>query len=199
MWLHCAVIDIFRPFIRREQIEIPRLRTFSAADSSPKAAHNASVNQLRHLIFQYRSSYEESAYSILWQTALTYVATAALNDPKDSAWRPWFLLCIYGYETLRRPFRITESIGRALLMMTMRETTMTSHDAQALLKQLRERGLPSNIEGGIRATFMGDLSMAVTDPEGARMENLANEFDAMALFKDFINDDPSGDVVVIED
>ncbi|KAM0816674.1 hypothetical protein AB5N19_02476 [Seiridium cardinale] len=187
MWIHAAITDIFRPFVQREEVGLLRLKTFSAADSSPKAAYKASVNQLRQLIFYYRSNYEESTYSILWQTALTYVAIAALHDNEDPTWRSWFLLCMYGYETLRRPFRITESIGRALLTMTMRDTDITSDDARKLLDELKERGLSSNIEEGIRATFMGDLSMAPNNPEGARMENLASSFEEMALFKDFIN------------
>ncbi|KAF3022599.1 hypothetical protein E8E14_013659 [Neopestalotiopsis sp. 37M] len=162
------------------------LQTFSATDRSPTTIYKASVKQLKQLIFSYRSNYEESTYSILWQTALTYVATAVLQDAKDPAWRSWFLLCIYGYAALRRPFRITEAIGRAMLTITMRDADITSGDARKLLSEIKEGGLASNVEEEIRATFIGDLRMAATNPEDAKMENIARDFDEMAFFKDFI-------------
>lgn len=188
MWIHSAILDIFRPFVERGKTEKLRLKTFSAAESTPATAYAASVSQLKRLIFDYRSSYEASAYTILWQTALSYVATAVLRNTEDPTWRPWLLLCIYGYETLRRPFRISEAIGQGLLTMTMRDTNINSTDARKLMSDLRERGL-NHIPGEVRATFMGDLALAASNPEGARVETLAKEFDEMAFFREYTNGD----------
>lgn len=192
MWVHSAILDILRPFVQREQVEPLRLRTFSATRSTPKAAYNASVHQLKQLIFDYRSNYESSAYTILWQTALIYVTTAILHDTNDPAWSLWLLVCIYGYENLRRPFRIAEAIGRGLLTLAMRDTDISSADARKLMNELMERGLGNH--DGIRATFMGDLNMAASNPEGARMESLAQQFDDMAFFKEYINDSPDSEM-----
>lgn len=78
-----------------------------------------------------------------------------------------------------------------MLTITMRDADITSDDARKLLSEIKEGGLSSNIEEEIRATFIGDLRMAVTNPEDARMENIAKDFDEMAFFKDFIT--TSGD------
>ncbi|KAH6651916.1 hypothetical protein BKA67DRAFT_593606 [Truncatella angustata] len=185
MWIHATILDIFRPFMKQGYANSQRLRTFSAADSTPDAAFKASVNQLKQLIFDYRSSYESSAYTILWQTALTYLATSVLQDTADPSWRPWFMLCIYGYETLRRPYRVAEAIGGGLLTMTMRDTDITTEDARKILNDLKYRGLTAPVDEEIRATFMGDLNMAIKNPEGARMENLAKAFEEVALLKDY--------------
>jgi hypothetical protein len=187
MWLHSAILDIFRPFVQSP--EHFRLKTFSAS-GTPEAVYKASVNQLKQLIIRYRSSYESSTYTILWHTALTYVANAAMLDAdEDPQWRMYFLLCIYGYETLRRPFRISEAIGRGLLTMMLRDRHITSEDAREILRQLEERGLNNRSED-IRATFMGDLMLALKHPERATVEHLAGDFDDMALINEFTLDEP---------
>lgn len=171
-----------------------RLRTFSARQCSPQAAFDTSVEQLKHLIIDYRTRYESSAYTILWHTALTYVANAALVS-KDVDWRAYFLLCIYSYESLNRPFRVSEAIGTSLLTMMLRKSDITIKEARGLLMELKERGLTDlQSEGTIRATFMGDLELAMSDPEAARVENLANSFEEMVLFREFVNDAPIEDV-----
>lgn len=122
-----------------------------------------------------------------------YVANAVLVS-KGADWRVYFLLCIYGYESLNRPFRVSEAIGTSLLTMTLRNSDITIEEAQLLLLELKERGLAQlQSEGTIRATFMGDLELAMSDPEAARVENLANSFEDMVLFREFVNEGPIED------
>lgn len=123
---------------------------------------------------------------MLWHTALIYVANAVLQDTRDSEWRSYFLLCIYGYENLRQSYRVAEAIGRGLLSMTLRNGDLTPGEARQILRQLQERGL-SGISGDLRATFMVDLNLAMTDPDKAKVESLAHNFEDMALFQEFTN------------
>ncbi|KAK6859323.1 hypothetical protein PG995_002959 [Apiospora arundinis] len=186
MWFHAAILDIFRPFLKRSEAIELRLRTFSAPDRTPMAAYMASVNQLKHLIVHFRSNYEASTCTLLWHTAMTYVANAMLRDSQDPEWYQYLLLCLYGYETLRRPFRVAEAIGRGLLTMMLRDNKdVTSAQAHEILRHLQERGLSYVTDDEIRAPFMGDLELAQTDPAGAAMEKLAGDFEDMALFREF--------------
>ncbi|KAK8072433.1 hypothetical protein PG996_005781 [Apiospora saccharicola] len=188
MWIHSVILDLFRPLLDRQDPEHMRLKTFSAPDSSPTAAYIASVNQLKQLIIQFRSKYESSICTMLWHTALMYVANAVLQDTDDSQWLEYLLLCIYGYETLRRHFRVAETIGRGLLTMALRNKNINSEDACNILGCLQEQGL-GHANEGIRATFMGDLQLAHSNPEAATMERLASNFHDMVLFQDFIHSD----------
>ncbi|KAK8074389.1 hypothetical protein PG997_009052 [Apiospora hydei] len=193
MWFHAAILDIFRPFLRRHEGERLRLRTFSAPDRTPLAAYTASVSQLKHLIVHFRSNYEASTCTLLWHTAMTYVANAMLRDSRDPEWYQYLLLCLYGYETLRRPFRVAEAVGQGLLTMMLRDKnsnggspTFTSAQAHEILRHLKERGLSYRTDDeSIRAPFMGDLELAQTDPAGAAVEKLAGDFEDMALFQEF--------------
>ncbi|KAI8627221.1 hypothetical protein F5Y19DRAFT_477790 [Xylariaceae sp. FL1651] len=187
MWLHCAIVDIFRPFITSQPLRQAHLKTFTHP-SPPAAAYSASIEQLKGLIIAYRSNYEASTYTILWHTALLYVANAVLQDTKIPEWRIYFLLCIYGYESLRRPYRISAVVVQSLLTMTLRDGNISGAEAREIVKQLKQRGLSSHQEN-IRATFMADLNLAATDAEAAKVENLAARFEEMALFQDFINMD----------
>ncbi|KAK2007085.1 hypothetical protein LZ32DRAFT_542628 [Colletotrichum eremochloae] len=196
IWFHAAILDIFRPFIRSPRNQRLRLRTFSAARASPDAAFNASLSQLKHLVVHYRSNYESSMYTFLWQSALIYVANAVLHETQDPGWRFYFLACIYGYEGLRTSYRIVEVITRGLLTMTLRDGDISTKEAQQLLKHIREAEVNHDKED-VRATFMIDLDLAMTDPDAATVENLAERFEDIALFREFttIDDNEINNVV----
>ncbi|EQB55143.1 hypothetical protein CGLO_04959 [Colletotrichum gloeosporioides Cg-14] len=184
IWFHASILDLFRPFLQSTARERQRLKTFSARRSYPEAAYNASVNQLKQLVVRYRCNYESSAYTMLWQTALIYVANAVLHNTEDPEWRLYFLACIYGYEGLRTSYRVAEVISRGLLTMSLQEGDMSGSEARYLLKQVTEPEGAGG-KGDVRATFMADLDLAMTDPEAAKVENLARRFEDVALFSDF--------------
>ncbi|KAI0386079.1 hypothetical protein F5Y04DRAFT_243295 [Hypomontagnella monticulosa] len=190
IWLHSAILDVFRPFIGKPEGQRARLTTFSAPGSSPDAACAASVNQLKRLVVEYRSNFAESTYSILWHTGLLYLANAMLRDTGDPEWRLYLHLCIYGYESFSRPFPISEAVVQGLLSMTMRDTDMTGSEARGIIDGFKGGGLDGtkrDFEDEIRAPFMVDMQLAPNDPEEASAENLAAEFDDATLFQDFLH------------
>ncbi|KAI0016238.1 hypothetical protein F4780DRAFT_773036 [Xylariomycetidae sp. FL0641] len=192
IWFHSVVLDIFRPFLENKSDLPQRLTTFTARDSSPQSAHTASVRQLKLLVVEYRSKYLASAYSFLWHTGLIYLTNGVLKDTDDPEWRNYVTMCIYGYECLVRPYRISESIGQGLLTMTMRNKNMSGTEALQIMRDLQRRGLHNvgkEIEGKIRAPFMADLDLAQTDPESASVETMADKFEDLVLFQDLINQD----------
>lgn len=163
---------------------IPRLRTFSSPELSAGNVFEASVNQLKRLIVNYRAGYKSSAYTILWHTALVYVANAVLQTADESeSGLFYFLLCLYGYEGLRRSWRMTEAVVGGLLSMRMRDGGISSINARQILDDVRGNGL-SHKTADIRATFMVDLDLALTDPNVATAEALASDFEGHAAIKD---------------
>ncbi|KAF2972120.1 hypothetical protein GQX73_g1422 [Xylaria multiplex] len=188
IWLHAAILDMWQPFIYNDAPDAGQLRTFSARDNTMGAAYTASVNQLKQLVVEYRSRYAASKYSILWHNGLIYLANAMLRGT-DPEWHIYLLLCIYGYERLGHTYRISEVIGRALLVMTMRNTQMSGTEASKIMEELKMSGIVhvnEGIQDRIRATFMADLTLALTNPEAANVENMANEFSDLATFQDLI-------------
>ncbi|KAH6871684.1 hypothetical protein B0T10DRAFT_417034, partial [Thelonectria olida] len=200
IWLHAAILDILRPFtVRARSASRPlRLKTFPCKKASLDAAYKASVNQLKRLIVVYRTNYASSTYTMLWHTALIHVANAILGDTKDPTWRFYLLFCIRCYGHLRQAYRFAEAIGRSLLSMTLQQGDLSASEARHLMQQFEENWLSSSSED-IRATFMADLNLAMTDPEEATVERLADRFEDIALFREFTNQEDSSEDEPMED
>ncbi|KAL0778969.1 hypothetical protein CaCOL14_003453 [Colletotrichum acutatum] len=184
IWFHAAVLDIFRPFVHGSQRDRSRVLSFSEQHLSPDDAFGTSVRQLKQLVINYRCYHESSTYTMLWQTALIYVANAVLHDTHDPEWRFYFLACINAYEGLRKSYRVAELISRALLTMALRGGCMTVSEANTLEVQMMEAGGRHLKDDDVRATFMVDLDLAMLNPEAARVEVLAKRFNEIVLFRD---------------
>ncbi|KAF5656701.1 nitrogen assimilation transcription factor nit-4 [Fusarium heterosporum] len=154
--------------------------------SSPDAAYKASVNQLKRLMVVYRESHACSSYSMLWHTALIQTANAILGDKKDTAWRFYLYFCVQTYGDLRRSFTFAETTGRSLLSMALDQGDLSADEARKLMGQFEENRLSGPTED-IRATFMADLNLAMTDPGTASVESLSDRFEDIALFREFTN------------
>ncbi|KAK1689888.1 hypothetical protein BDP55DRAFT_651927 [Colletotrichum godetiae] len=189
IWFHAAVLDIFRPFVHGPHPYRSRVLSSSEHRLSPDDAFRASVQQLKYLVVKYRSNHQTSTYTMLWQTALIYVANAVLHDTQNPEWRFYFLTCIYAYTDLRKSYRVAESISRALLTMALRGGCITHSEADALETKMTEAGGRVKRDDKIRATFMVDLDLAMWDPEAAKVEVLAKRFDDIVLFRDLATGD----------
>ena len=184
LWFHAVILDIFRPHTQIPPSERQRFRTFSNRTITPDVVCEASVAQLKHLISNYRLNYTSSGYTILWHTALIYVANAILSGNKVKNWYSDLLICIYAYESLGRSWRVATYIVKGLLSLAIEKSDMSSRTARRILNDLEERH-PGQCLGPIRATFMADLNLALSDPSSATVERLAEQFEDNVLLKDF--------------
>ncbi|KAG6033027.1 hypothetical protein E4U40_005654 [Claviceps sp. LM458 group G5] len=187
IWFHACILDLFRPFIGRGHLRYQRLRTFASNTCSPSAICETSTAQLKKLIVNYRQNYESSNVTILWHTALIYVANAILEtNPKDKDWYTYLLHCLYGYKSLSQSWRVAKSITRGLLSLTIRKGGMSSEKASQILRDL-ENNDTHQMPGEIRATFMLDLDRALSEPDTATVEYLANQFEDNVIMERYTN------------
>ncbi|KAH7175468.1 N-terminal fungal transcription regulatory domain-containing protein [Dactylonectria macrodidyma] len=186
IWLHAAIIDIFTPFLCRPGQPKQKLRTFSSPMCSPDDVYTASLDQLKRLIIVYRLNHESSALTIVWHTAMLYVANAALRGQDDDHWLFYFLLCIYGYQTLGRSYPVGLAIVRALLSMAMRNGYMSSESARDIWAEINGQ-CPRHAPQQIHATLVADLDLAMSDPNAASVERLADAFEENALVDQYTN------------
>ncbi|EXK23545.1 hypothetical protein FOMG_19693 [Fusarium oxysporum f. sp. melonis 26406] len=199
IWLHVAILSILRPFtVRARKSAKPlRLKTFPYRRGSLDAAYKTSVNQLKRLIVIYRENYSSSTYTMLWHTALVHVVNAILGDTKDPAWRFYLFFCIQCYGHLRQAYRFAEAVGRSILSMALQQGNLSASEARRLMEQFEENRLSDPSED-IRATFMADFNLAMTDPTEASVESLADRFENIALFQEFTNTEDSSENELME-
>lgn len=140
--------------------------------------------RLKELILGYRLNYSSSSYTILWHTALIYVANELMKDTGDEDWYHTLLLCLYGYQRLSRSWRVARAVSKGLLSMFLLKSNMQSSTAYHILQDL-EAGSPDRFPGEVRATFMLDLDRARSEPSSATVEHLAAQFEENAILKDY--------------
>ncbi|KAG6006167.1 hypothetical protein E4U21_007277 [Claviceps maximensis] len=187
IWFHACVLDLFRPFISSGSTGEQRLRTFASNTCSPSVVFKTSTTQLKRLIVNYRMNYASSNVTILWHTALIYVVNAILEtSPKDNDWYTYLLYCLYGYKSLSQSWRVAKSISRGLLSLTIRKGGMSSENARQILLDI-ENDNPAQVPVEIRATFMLDLDRALSEPDTATVEYLANQFEDNVMMEKYTN------------
>jgi hypothetical protein len=118
---------------------------------------------------------------MLWHTGLIHVANANLGDTKNPTWRFYLFFCIQCYGHLRQAYRFAEVIGRSLLSMALQQGDLPASEARQIMEHFEENRLISP-SYDIRATFMADLNLAMTNPSEASVESLADRFEDIALF-----------------
>jgi hypothetical protein len=201
---HAVVLDLFRPFITGQPEQ--RLKTFNPQDSSPHAVYSASVTQLKRLLLVYRKSFPAATYSVLWHTAALYVANVMIHEAKvkpttvmGQDWKFYLRLCLTSYIDLYAPYPIVGIVARGLLCMAMRDGVMTVSDVLGFTRQLETNSRNHDIPvEDMKASFIVDLNLAVTNPAAARAEMLAEKFTELALLSRFTNNmiDAAGDAQI---
>lgn len=188
IWFHAAILDLFRTTISGP-LRHHRLRTFTNPESSAEKVCEASVNQLKQLIVNYRLNFTSSSYTILWHIALTYLANAVLYQPKKEDWFFYFLLCIYGYERLQPCWRVSKAISTALLSLALRKGDISTQTARRVLNDIEHNAGPDTFpqDESVRATFMADLDLARSNPRDATVEKLAEEFAQNIMLQEYTN------------
>ncbi|KAM0237395.1 hypothetical protein ACHAP5_009025 [Fusarium lateritium] len=107
IWFHTTVIDLFRPF--SDQTPQPELSALGAVRTTPASLIAVSIQQLKRLVYQYRSNFESAKYSIIWQSGMLYLVNHILRDLSNNESQFYFLLCIRGYQYLARYMPFSEN------------------------------------------------------------------------------------------
>ena len=185
-YYHCVVLDIFRPFVHDadepEKRPTVRLKTFTAVDSFADVVFNASINQLKRIVFDFYFMWPKELHTAWFNVALLQVANTCLRSQSCGDWRLYFLLCVRCWEDLYINYPIFEEILMAYLSIALRNGLFTTQEAESLRQELTAKG--SHHTGPARANFLADLELGMTDPAEADSRVLADRFDELRLFVD---------------
>ncbi|KAK2004234.1 hypothetical protein LX36DRAFT_596341 [Colletotrichum falcatum] len=180
IYYHLAVLDLMRPLTRHGGGATMLLWPFASEKATPDAVQAASVNQLKKIILHYRKTYPEPLYSLLWHSALLYLANAVLQEVvvsgQNSEWRIYFHLCLTFYQTLYRGYRLVGEIAQSLLSMAVEKGVMETREAVAIMEDLQMRGKHHRVPDQKMVQLIVDLDTAMTDPSAAYVETLAQRF-----------------------
>lgn len=188
MCYHCVALGIFRPFIRaseeRAAQERERLPSFCSGDSSPNAVFDASVNQLKRLVFDYYFSYPQESYTAIFNVALVQLAYVSVKKDVDSDWRLYFLFCIRCWQDLYICYPIFLDTGQAYLSMALREGMLNTSEARSLVAELQQKGGHHEAIKELGTSCLADFDLAMISPDEATAHALAKKFDELAVLAD---------------
>lgn len=192
IYFHAIVADLFWPLLRDPWRSL-HLRSFSTPQATAEAVYAASVNQLKRLLLIYRLSFKTAMLSVLWQTALIYVANAMMREGNSNGaeWRFYLELCVAGLEDLSASFRVFKSVAEGLLGMALERGVIDIDKVNLVSKELVRLGrhhVPYKKEDGIEvegARWIIDIGLATTDPNAAQGANLAERFQELMLLEEF--------------
>ncbi|GKT47621.1 uncharacterized protein ColSpa_07802 [Colletotrichum spaethianum] len=202
IYFHAVVTDLFRPFLDSPSRN-ERLLSFSTKFATPEAVYAASVTQLKRLLLLYRLRYKSAGLSVLWQTAVVYVANAMIREagtsvrapdvPPSEEWRFYLDLCLAGLEDLYVSFPVFGSIAQGMVGMALRHAAIRTGKAARVLKQLgaieKQHAANQGMTDKTEARWIIDFDLAMTDPEAAQGRNLAERLEGLML-NEMGSDDP---------
>ncbi|KAL7626363.1 hypothetical protein AAE478_003135 [Parahypoxylon ruwenzoriense] len=204
IYYHCAVMELFWPFLQQSGDKVVKVNQLTSTTATAKDIHEASVNQLKRLTLIYCIDFNKACSPTLWHIALLYLANAMLcetfrsGNMRDPECRFYFMLCMAGYDDmcmwssllisiplLDGYFQVVEVTMLGLLSMALRNGFLSVPEANIVLNDMRKIGRRYDAQFTVRATFMVDLELAVTNPKEAQVQILANAFHELAIFREF--------------
>jgi hypothetical protein len=185
-YYHCVVLDIFRPFVNAannpDKPRSMRLETFTSRDSFADVVFDASINQLKRIVFDFYFLWSKESHTTWFNVALVQVADTCLRSQADCDWRLYFLLCVRCWEDLYINYPICEEILVAYLSIALRNGVLTTQEAESLRRELTAMG--SHHDGTARTNFLADFELALTDRVEADSGVLAERYSELGLFVD---------------
>jgi hypothetical protein len=132
---------------------------------------------------------------------------------RDVSWRKYLWICLAAYARLAKPYRIVVNVVRGLLAMALAAEALRSDEAGAIMREVR-RQCEEGPEGAdmdmgeessraederqtvrerreghsdrLHASFVVDLDLAMRDRMAAQVQVIADKFEDLTMFDEFI-------------
>lgn len=170
------------------------MRSFSAEDSTLDKIFDASMNQLKRLLYIYVSQLQSTLYSPILSCGLMHLNSALMKagpgkgQGKQDAeeWRFYFRLSLSYLQELYKRYPMWIDVIKANLVMAVDGGNLTSAEALKIIEDIsRESGQHHGIVAHVFTSCIADFELVMTDPDRARVHELALKFDQLALFDEF--------------
>lgn len=165
------MLDLFRPF--GDLKPQPKLTTFAENNATPAKVIEASISQLKRLIYTYRAMSPSANYSTIWQSGMLYLINHILHHYTNKEAHFYFLLCMRGYQNLARTHPFIGGVVQGIAAMAVRLGTILPEDAFTLFEEIKSE---SRSIQEYMSTYPVNLYHSTTDSDTATLEHLVHEF-----------------------
>jgi len=175
IWFHTIILDLWRPSL--DTFQPVRLRSLpTAATRWLVIVYDASVRQLKRLVYLYRKRFESRNPTMLVTFGYKYLLNEVIGNSAAPESQFYFIVALRGYLHLARWSYAMCGMARAFFSMGSRTGIIQRFGAEALRHEIQSAAAGLGVEAVYSSSYPIDLELADDDMEGGNMESLANEF-----------------------
>jgi hypothetical protein len=188
MWVHCTILDIFRPFIDTRVQD--GIKLWAPEAVLAEGLYSASIKQLKILILTYEK-FPCATYSIFWHPGLMYTANAVIQNRVDPDRRFYFIKCMKNYQKLFICFDAVEAIVQRLLAMGMDSGIIDVLEANRLSQEMQNKrthhpqAWKTDTKQRRKAALIIVRYLALRDTTATTVDSLVDKFEELTVFNEF--------------
>lgn len=198
IWYHCAIIELFRPCLKRRQQKVLKLKIFHAEDRTPEAISSASITQLKRLAIEYKQKYSKYHACASLNNGIIEVTNAVLNEHRDAEGKFYFLLCLCLVQDLYVCYPLYELEMQGFLAMAIKNEKISTSEATMLREKFYEKGKHHRTNQRNKSpdgSFAIDFELAIKSAKDGRVKELSKKLQELLDFEQFTN----GEYVAAQD
>ncbi|KAM3465603.1 hypothetical protein MY5147_004790 [Beauveria neobassiana] len=185
---HHTVLTLFQPF--QGNVEELGLRSFTSPDATPSAIYNASLKQLKRLIYTHHNRKAQSPIICFFNTAVMKVSIEVLKCADyDPDWYFYFRLCFQFWKDTFVCYRPFQLIAQANLAAALDCGALSSNTANAMMQEIRAVGKHHMASDEAVVRGLLDFDLATRSLQEAQIVAMAQRFDELLLFNDLTTGD----------
>lgn len=184
-------MDLFRPFLGQRKA---RRSTLSADASRAAAIFVLSFNHLRALTLYYQITFatRPESHTIAWIHGPLYVASSIISYEHQRSQRSSLTLCMQAFSKLLDSHAVVSSFVKGLYGMAVEAGVLTATEARDQWDNIStQRSIPHRL-GHSETSVVIDQDLAMEDRAAAVGDKLAEAFDELMLFEDYVDLDQAG-------
>ncbi|KAJ4251537.1 hypothetical protein NW762_011525 [Fusarium torreyae] len=172
IWYHSAIIDIWRPFLEISPDE------YTALNGTANAAYEASVHQLKRLIYLYRKRFESTNQTMLITPGLLSLINEVFRNPGASDAQFWFILAARGCLSIALWCRGLRGIAEGLMTIGSQSGVFEREGwvDNSMVRDIRATTRLLVRDGMYNSVYPINLDSISENLEDIGMEALAGEF-----------------------
>ncbi|EKJ76348.1 hypothetical protein FPSE_03484 [Fusarium pseudograminearum CS3096] len=172
VWYHTSIIDIWRPFLERHQEED------AAQSSTAIAAHAASVQQLKRIIYTYRTRFELTNATMVMTPGFLTLINEIYRNPEAPDAQFWFILASRGCLSIASWCKGLRGITEGLMTIGWQNGTFRRQGwaGNSMIEDIRTATRALVQDGAYSSLYPISLDSVSEDMNDIGMEALAGEF-----------------------
>ncbi|KAM0542362.1 hypothetical protein ACHAPJ_012827 [Fusarium lateritium] len=172
IWYQSAIIDVWRPFLETGPDEYTELNGMASA------AYEASIHQLKRLVYLYRKRFESTNQTMFITPGLLSLINEVFRNPGTSDAQFWFILAARGCLSIALWCRGLRGIAEGLMTIGS-QSGVFDRDGWADNTMVRDIRATTRLlvrDGTYNSVYPINLDSISEDIEDIGMEALAGEF-----------------------